>query len=79
MSSVLILDKVFPVSFVSSILDNNISRHPRGSDVQIRQKFAAYKNNGKWKGMGTKPSKASPPTSEKLFVPTTCKTEWSRV
>ena len=33
MSSVLILDKVLPVSFLSSILDNNISKHPRGSDV----------------------------------------------
>jgi hypothetical protein len=42
MSSVLILDKVLPVSFLSSILDNNIRRHPRGSDVQIRQNFSAY-------------------------------------
>jgi len=48
MASVLILDKVLPVSFLSSILDNNIRRHPRGSDVQIRQKkFTANKNSGK--------------------------------
>ena len=67
MSSVLILDKVLPVSFLSSILDNNIRRHPRGSDVQIRQKITANKNSGKWKGMGINHQRQTP-TSEKLFV-----------
>ena len=67
MASVLILDKVLPVSFLSSILDNNIRRHPRGSDVQIRQKITANKNSGKWKGMGINHQRQAP-TSERLFV-----------
>ena len=67
MSSVLILDKVLPVSFLSSILDNNIRRHPRGLDVQIRQKITANKNSGKWKGMGINHQRQAP-TSERLFV-----------